>query len=41
MKLKVFYMDPEMEEEEYDDDDADCFCDQEVKYGFILWIIYG
>lgn len=38
---KAFYTDPEMEEDVENDDDADCFCDQEVRYGFSLWIIYG
>ena len=37
----VFYTDPEMEEDAENDDDADCFCDQGVRYGFSLWIIYG
>ena len=38
---KVFYTDPEMEEDVENDDDADCFCDQEVRYEFSLWIIHG
>ena len=38
---KVFYTEPEMEEDVENDDDADCFCDQEVGYEFSTRIIYG
>ena len=43
MKLRYFYYDPELtEDDDYNDDDADCFCDQEeVEYEFSTGIVYG